>query len=201
MGWYRERVLPRMVSAIMRDHRFDAVRHPSCAPVHGTVLEVGFADGYNIAHYPSAVTRVLAVEPSDLAWQHSQPQRDASSAEFLRVGTDAASIDLADNSVDSALSTFTLCTIADIDAALAEIRRVLRPGGVFSFAEHGLAPGTRMQTAQRVLDPVEQLVGGGCHLVRDIPRLVGEQFDVTLDQEGYLEGPSPWSYLYRGTAR
>ena len=139
MSWYAEHVLPRIVDLTCGGKRMEPVRRPALAGLHGTVVEVGFGSGPNVGLYPAAVERVLAVEPSEGARDLAR-RRMAGVAhppvEF--VGLDGASLAASpDASADAVLSTFTLCTIPDIDAAMAEIVRVLRPGGALHFVEHG----------------------------------------------------------------
>lgn len=140
MGWYSERVVPRVVDATCGSGMLDDLRRRTCAGLRGEVLELGFGSGTNLPFYPPAVTRVLAVEPSDVAWRLSEARRTASSVPVVRAGLDAARLELPDVAVDAVVSTWTLCTIPDVAGALGEVRRVLRPGGPLRFAEHGMAP-------------------------------------------------------------
>lgn len=148
---------------------------------------------------------MTAVEPSDVAWRLAEPRIAAGRVPVRRGGLDGARLDLPDASMDTALSTFTLCTIADLDAALAEVTRVLRPGGRLHFLEHGLAPDEGTVRWQRRLDGFQQRAFGGCHLTRDIPALLSRAgFEVEVDAAAYLPGPSlshPWGYVHRGRAR
>lgn len=173
MGVYAEHVLPRIVNVACGMKANVPLRQQVCAGLHGEVLEIGFGSGHNVAHYPDAVTRVVAVEPADLAWRLAGPRIDDTDVPVERVGLDGQSIPLPDNSCDTAVSTWTLCTIPDVEAALAEVRRVLKPGGTFHFIEHGLAPDDNVQRLQHRLDPVQKRVAGGCHLTRRIPDLIG----------------------------
>jgi SAM-dependent methyltransferase len=121
-----------------------------------------------------------------------------------RTGLDGQRLEAPDASYDAVLATFTLCTIPDPGAALAEVRRVLRPGGAFHFLEHGLAPDTGVVTWQHRLEPLQRRVFAGCHLTRDVPALVAAGgLDVTMLEQRYLPGPRigrPWSYGYLGRA-
>ena len=119
-------------------------------------------------------------------------------------GLDGQRIDVEDASYDAALATFTLCTIPDAAVALAEVRRVLRPGGLFHFLEHGLAPDAAVVTWQHRLEPLQRRVFAGCHLTRDVPALLADAgLEITLLQQRYLPGPAisrPWTYAYLGRA-
>lgn len=204
MGWWQDRVLPRMVDNSLSIEPIMAERRRVCAALHGRVVELGFGSGLNIAALPSAVTSLTAIEPSSGAWELSEPRRSASGLDVIRGSLDGQDIAEPDASFDSALTTFTLCTIPNAQQALAEVRRVLRPGGTLAFLEHGLAPSRRVARWQRRLEPVQRRVAGGCHLSRDIPALISEAgFTVTSLDQRYLPGPvisRPWIYGYNGSA-
>jgi SAM-dependent methyltransferase len=179
----------------------DKLREPACAGLTGDVLEIGFGSGLNVAHYPAGVRRVTAVEPSDLAWRKAAPRVAGSTVEVVRGGLDGQRLDLPTASFDSALSTFTMCTIPDLDAALAEVRRVLRPGGLLHFLEHGLAPDEGVARWQHRLTPVQRRVAGGCHLDRPIVDAVERAgFRVEQVECSYGDGPKPFWCLYLGSA-
>ena len=122
----------------------------------------------------------------------------------VRVGLDGQRLEAENATYDAVLSTFTLCTIPDVALALAEVRRVLRPGASLHFLEHGLAPDPRVATWQRRLDPVQRRIAGGCHLSRDMPALVRDAgLSITRLDSAYLPGPAvgrPWTYVYSGGA-
>ena len=136
------------------------------------MLEIGFGSGLNLRHYPEAVERVLAVEPSDLAWRLAEPRMPAARRRSSGWGWTAPGSPVPDASVDGVVSTFTLCTIPDVAAALAEIRRVLRPGGRLHFLEHGRAPEESVRRWQGRLQPLQSRMIGGCRLDRRIDELV-----------------------------
>ncbi|MEI7057104.1 methyltransferase domain-containing protein [Nocardioides sp. CCNWLW239] len=197
-------MVPRIVDRTCGIAELEPLRANACDGLRGRVVEIGFGSGSNIGLYPADVTEIVAVEPSDVAWELSASRRSRSSVPVSRVGLDGARLPLADASVDSALVTFSLCTIPDVTGALAELRRVLRPGGAVGFAEHGLSPDPSVARWQHRLDGLQQRLFGGCHLTRDIPELLAEQgFQVELLQQGYLPGPAPskpWGYVSAGRA-
>jgi SAM-dependent methyltransferase len=204
MGWWSERVLPRCVDRSLSTAPVMELRREACAGLSGRVLEIGFGSGLNVGLYPAAVTAVDAVEPADLAWELSATRRARAAVPVERVGLDGQRLQVEDAAYDAVLSTFTLCTIPDVAAALAEVRRTLRPGGMLHVLEHGLAPDPRVARWQRRLDPLQGLVAGGCHLSRDVPALItaaGLRLE-RLDQ-AYLPGPAisrPWVFGTLATA-
>jgi ubiquinone/menaquinone biosynthesis C-methylase UbiE len=204
MALWRDRILPHLVDKSLSTGDVMKERQRVCARLSGRVLEIGFGSGLNIEEYPEAVDSVAAVEPSEEAWRMSAERRAASRTPITRSGLDGQSLDEPDGSFDAALSTFTLCTIPDVELALREIHRVLRPGGTFEFLEHGLASEPGVARWQRRLDPLEKLVAGGCHLSRDMAGLIGSAgFEITVLEQHYLPGPKvarPWIYVNNGSA-
>ncbi|KQV69904.1 methyltransferase type 11 [Nocardioides sp. Root122] len=196
-----ERVVPRLTDLSLRGTEVGELREVACAGLTGRVLEIGFGSGLNVRWYPGEVTGVTAIEPSDLAWQLSERRRARTGLPVERAGLDGQRLDLADGSHDSALVTFSLCTIPDALRALREVRRVVRDGGTLHVLEHGLAPDEPVRRWQRRLEPVQRAIAGGCHLTRDVPALVAEAgWHVRELQQEYLPGPAasrPWTFGYR----
>ena len=193
MGLYEEQVLPRVINVACGMKSLRKHRQRVCEGLHGRVLEVGFGSGLNIPFYPEGVTAVAAVEPAETGWKLAGKRRAATTVPVERTGLDGQSLPLPDDSCDVALSTFTLCTIPDVAAALSEIRRVLKPGGTFHFLEHGLAPDESVRRWQHRLEPIQKRVAGGCHLTRPISDLVtGAGFTITELDVFYEKGaPKP----------
>jgi ubiquinone/menaquinone biosynthesis C-methylase UbiE len=172
MGIYEKQVLPRIINRVCGARALDPLRARVCAGLEGSVIEIGFGSGHNVPFYPASVTRVAAVEPSDVGWKLASARVAASAVPVNRSGLDGQSLPFGNASYDAVLSTWTLCTVPDAAAALAEFRRVLKPGGKLHFLEHGLAPDERVRRWQRRLDPLQQRIAGGCHFTRPIVELV-----------------------------
>jgi ubiquinone/menaquinone biosynthesis C-methylase UbiE len=189
MSLYREHVLPRIVNAACGLKAVDPLRSRVCEGLEGDVVELGFGSGLNVPFYPATVTRVSAVEPADVGWKLADKRLRGTSVPVERAGLDGQSLPFADNSYDAALSTWTLCTIPDVAAALAEVRRVLKPGGTLHFLEHGLAPDESVRRWQHRLEPLQKRMFGGCHLTRPIAGLLTSAgFEITELDVFYEEG-------------
>ena len=202
MSFYGDKVLPRLQDKAMNRQGIREVRARVCAGLTGKVLEIGFGTGLNVRYYPLEVTTVLAVEPSRACMRLAAPRISSSNTVVEHAGLTGEHLDLPSEEADVALSTWTLCTIPDLSAALGEVRRVLKPGGTFHFVEHGHAPDAKTARWQHRLDPLNQRLAGGCHLTRRISESV-EQAGFQLEHLDtyYLEGePKPWAYTYEGRA-
>jgi ubiquinone/menaquinone biosynthesis C-methylase UbiE len=202
MGIYDDKVLPRIIDLCcgvkpLREHRQKA-----CAGLHGRVVEVGFGSGLNIPYYPPEVSGVAAIEPADTGWALAAKRLPGAKVPIERKGLDGQSLPLDDASCDAALSTFTLCTIPDVDAALGEIRRVLKPGGELHFLEHGLAPDESVQRWQHRFEPMQKKLFGGCHLTRPVAELLTKAgfTDTELDTFYEKSAPKPWGAASLGVA-
>ena len=201
MGWYGDRVLPRLVDRSLGERVTGTLRERVCAGLTGEVVEIGFGSGGNVPHYPAAVRTVAAVEPSDLAWRLAERRLWDTTVPVRRSDVDGQRLSASDGVFDSALSSWTLCTIPDPTVALAELHRVLKPGGTLHFVEHGLAPDERVRRWQRRLEPLQKRLYGGCHLTRPILDIVGAGgFTVTTVDVFYDEGPKPFVAISLGTA-
>jgi ubiquinone/menaquinone biosynthesis C-methylase UbiE len=201
MGFYGDQILPRIIDLTMRSEVFGQVRARVVAGLDGDVLEIGFGSGLNIPYYPAGVKRVQAVDPARIGRKLAAKRAAACPVPIDFTVADAQALPAADASIDSVLSTWTLCTVPDPAQVLAEIRRVLRPGGAFHFAEHGLAPDAAIARSQHRLTPLQRRVAGGCRLDRPIDQLIAAAgFDVTRMDTYYMAGRHALGYTFEGIA-
>jgi ubiquinone/menaquinone biosynthesis C-methylase UbiE len=201
VGFYGEQIVPRIADLTLRGREFERLRARVTADLDGEVLEVGFGSGRNVPHYPAAVTRVRAVDPSGVGRKLAAGRVAVSPVPVEYVGLDGQDLPLADDGVDHVVTTWTLCTIPDVARALREIRRVLRPGGALHFVEHGRAPDARVARWQDRLTPIQRRVAGGCHLNRQIDQLVADAgLEITRLDHPVVRGPRAFTYTYEGVA-
>jgi ubiquinone/menaquinone biosynthesis C-methylase UbiE len=191
MGLYGDHVLPRVINVLGGLKSQEPMRRRTCAGLEGRVVELGFGSGHNAPFYPEAVERVAAIEPADLGWRLAEKRVRAARVPVERAGLDGQSLPFGDDSFDTALSTWTLCTIPDVAAALSEVRRVLKPGGTLHFLEHGLAPDERVRVWQHRLEPMQKRVFGGCHLTRPIVDLLTAAGFTITELDVFYEDGSP----------
>jgi ubiquinone/menaquinone biosynthesis C-methylase UbiE len=201
MGFYVDRVLPYLVDAALGGKQFGTIRERVCSPLEGDVVEIGFGSGRNVPYYPSPVTRVRAVDPATVGRKLAAKRVAASVTPVEYVGLNGAELPMEDDSVDHVLTTWTLCTIPEVDKALTEMRRVLRPGGRLHFVEHGRSPDANVARWQDRLNPLQRRFVGGCHLNRQIDQLITTA-GLELDglENFYARGPKAFGYLFEGTA-
>jgi ubiquinone/menaquinone biosynthesis C-methylase UbiE len=203
LSFYERRILPRLIHFGMRQKQLAPLRAQLVAGARGRVLEIGVGSGLNLPFYPRDVEVLLGLDPSrallevakgHASWVHFPVELCQGCAE---------DIPLEDHAVDQVVMSWTLCSVADPDRALAEIRRVLRPGGALLFVEHGRAPEPGVARWQDRLTPVWRRLAGGCHLNRPIGQLVERAGLRLLELEtGHLvRGPRPFTFHYRGRAR
>ena len=202
MSVYGKYVLPILTELSMRNKGALAERARWVPLAAGAVLEVGAGSGLNFAHYGPGVCTVYALEPSAELRRKAAPRAQQARVPVQFLEARAEAIPLPDGAVDTVVTTWTLCTIADPGRALREIRRVLKTDGRLVFVEHGRAPDPRVERWQDRLTPVWRALAGGCHLNRPIAKMLdGGGFEVPEMECGYAPGPRVSGYLYRGVAR
>jgi ubiquinone/menaquinone biosynthesis C-methylase UbiE len=202
MSFYRRRVLPYLVHLAMRQNQLVPFRRRVIGAAEGRVLEIGIGSGLNLPLYGPTAGAVIGLEPSPelLRMARERGARAAVRVELLEAS--AETIPLDDHSVDTVVTTWTLCSIPDAPRALAEMRRVLKPGGALLFVEHGRAPEWGVARWQDRLEPLWSRIAGGCHLNRKMDELIsGSGFRIDSLEHARLPGPRTHAFLYEGCAR
>lgn len=201
MGLYNDRILPYLIELSMADSILGPYRQEVLADVSGDVLEIGFGTGLNLPYYPDQVRQIVTVDPNPGVHRLAQRRIDASPITVDHRMLSGEVLPMADQSFDSVVSTFTLCSIPKIEQALAEIYRVLKSGGRFFFVEHGLSNQPSVQIWQHRLTPLQKRIAGGCHFDRDMGQLIQQQFDQVELEAAYVKKvPKFAGYFYRGVA-
>ena len=202
MGFYAERIFPKIMNLVMNTKQSRRIRSEVCAPLAGDVVEIGFGSGLNLPHLPEAVVRLRAVDPMQRGRVIAAKRLAASAVPVDFIGLDGQQLSLKDHSVDAVLATWTLCSIPDAVAAVREVRRVLKPGGKFHFVDHGRAPDEKVRKWQNRLNGLQNRMACGCNLNRDIPALI-ESGGLTIEQltTFYAKGePKTMGWTYQGVA-
>ncbi len=201
MSFYQRHVLPHLLDFAMRQKQMLPFRRRVIGAAEGTVLEIGIGSGLNLPLYGASVRAVIGLEPSPelLRMARTRAARASVPVELLEASAEA--VPLEDASIDSVVTTWTLCTIPDAPRALAEMRRVLKPSGNLLFVEHGRAPEPGVARWQDRLDPLWRRVAGGCHLNRKIDDLISASgFRIDALENARLPGPRTHTFLYEGRA-
>ncbi|MDJ0701821.1 MAG: class I SAM-dependent methyltransferase [Leptolyngbyaceae cyanobacterium MO_188.B28] len=201
MGFYSRVLLPRLLDWSMSGEGFAHYRRTLLADVKGDVLEIGFGTGLNLQHYPKGVSRLTVVDPNPGMATIAETRIAASPFAIDTQLLSSEALPMADDTFDSVVSTWTLCSIPNIDQALQEIHRVLKPTGRFFFIEHGRSPDLSVQIWQDRLTPIQRVIADGCHLNRPMQTLLERYFKVVTVDRFYAEGlPRIAGYMYRGVA-
>lgn len=203
MGIYSRHIFPRLLDWSLGTPDVQEQRRLTLSAARGEVLEIGFGTGLNLPFYPATVTRLVALDSEDLLPERVPERIKASRLPVERVRLDASGkLPFEDGRFETVVTTFTLCSIADVRAALHEMRRVLRPGGAFLFCEHGRSDDARVAHWQDRLNPLQKLIGCGCNLNRPIDRLIREAGFQIVRLERFLLPPAPrlLGEIYRGAA-
>ncbi len=202
MGFYARHILPHLIDLAMRNKDAARLRAEWIPKARGKVVEIGIGSGLNLPFYSSEVEQVLGVDPSREL--HEMARRRAAGSKLrveLLLQSSENLMPLESGSFDTAVTSWSLCSIPDAPRALEEVRRVLKPDGRLIFLEHGRARDAKVASWQDRLTPMWRVVGGGCHLNRPIDSLIQEAgFRIEELRAGYLPGPRPMTYTYQGVA-
>lgn len=199
--FYSQRIFPYLLDWVMADPTFAQYRQQVLANVQGEVLEIGFGTGLNLSYYPEHIRRIVAIDANPGVHALAQKRVQTASITVDHRVLNGEHLPMSDNSFDSVVSTWTLCSIANVEQALAEIHRVLKPGGQFFFIEHGLSRERSVQKWQTRLTPLQKIIGDGCHLDRNIKQLVEQHFNHVTLEEFYADNTLKIAgYLYKGVA-
>ena len=202
MGLYAKYLLPRIIDLAMRNEETARLRAAWVPLARGEVLEVGIGSGLNLPFYSSDVQRVYGVDPSVELQRIARGRVVAApmEVEFLSQSAEEP-LPLADASIDTVVTTWTLCSIANAPKALREMKRVLKASGRLVFLEHGRAPDAGVADWQDRITPLWKNITGGCHLNRKIDDLItAAGFRITELKTFYVRGPRPMTYTYQGAA-
>ncbi len=201
MGFYSRVIFPRLLDLAMSGQELSIYRQKLLASVRGEVLEIGFGTGLNVPYYGADVTALTAIDPNWGMTQIATPRIQSAAVDITFQTARAESLPMAADSFDAVVCTWTLCSIPHIDQALAEVHRVLKPGGQFFFIEHGLSPEQGVGTWQRRITPLQRRIADGCHLDRPMASLVQAVFGQVEWEEFYAQGlPKLLGYFYQGVA-
>jgi len=202
VGFYARHILPRLIDLAMGNKVTTRLREVWIPRARGEVLEIGIGSGRNLPFYPATVQHVYGVDPSMELQQMAREQvfKTHVRVDFLTQSAEVR-LPLSDASVDTVISTWTLCSIPNAINALSEMRRVLKPNGSFIFLEHGRAPDARVAAWQNHLTPIWKRFTGGCHLNRKIDDLITSAgFTINEIKTSYFPGPRPMTFMYQGLA-
>ncbi|MEO6698456.1 MAG: class I SAM-dependent methyltransferase [Paraperlucidibaca sp.] len=202
MGFYDKHILPHLINCACGLPAMMGQRAKLIPLAKGRVLELGIGTGLNLSFYDATkVTGIVGVDPATEMHKKANARAAKIAIAVETVALELQQIAAEDDSFDTAVTTFTLCTIPDAIAALHEVRRVLKPGGELLFCEHGLSPDASVHAWQQRLTPIWKPLAGGCHLDRDIPAIIeAGGFRIVDMEKCYLKGPRPMTYVFRGRA-
>ncbi|MEM9508208.1 MAG: class I SAM-dependent methyltransferase [Cyanobacteria bacterium P01_E01_bin.35] len=201
MGFYSNFIVPHCINLTMSGSNLKVYRQQLLADVSGEILEIGFGTGLNLPCYPKSVSKITTVEPNPGMKKLARSRMEQSQITVDYKVLNGESLPLEDCSFDSIVCTWTLCSIPQVERAIAEIYRLLKPGGKFLFIEHGLSQEARIQVWQNRLTPLQKIIADGCHLNRKIDDLVRQQFSQVTIQEFYAPKlPKVIGYMYQGIA-
>ena len=204
MGLYSRYIFPLVLDWSLSNRAVEKQRRITLEPARGDTLEIGFGTGLNLPHYPKDVTRLTVLDPERMLERRVRSRINASTIPIEQVQLDASKrLPFEDASFDTVVTTLTLCSIADLEPALAEMRRVLKPEGRYVFLEHGRSDDTRTARRQDLYNPFHKIIAGGCNVNRPIDRIIEEAGFRLTKIERYVMAAVPrlLAEMYRGTAQ
>lgn len=201
MNLYYQLIMPRLLDWSMSDGTFSDYRQQVLAQVSGETLEIGFGTGLNLPYYPKHIKKLITVDANPGMNAIALKRIQTSDIVVEHNVLSGENLPFASESFDSVVTTWTLCSIANVEQALKEIYRVLKPQGRYFFIEHGLSNDAKVQVWQNRLTPIQKVIGDGCHLNRDIKHLVENHFSHLTIEQFYSDNlPKILGYLYKGVA-
>jgi len=200
---YKNKIFPILLDHVMQFDDFTAARKKLLSQVSGHVVEIGFGTGLNLPFYGDGVLSLTSVDPNESLNHLASERIQHVKFPVTHRQLSAEHLPFDDNSIDVVVSTWTLCSIPDVEMALAEIKRVLKPNGSFYFVEHGLSPNPKLAKWQDRLTPVQKVIGDGCHLNRDMKQLITQSglTIVQCEQFNASKLPSLMSWMTLGEAK
>ncbi len=201
MGLYVRFVLPRLLAAAMRQPDLVPFRARVGRAASGRVLELGIGPALNLPFYGPNVTAVIGIDPSPQLLALAERKRSGQPFDVQLIEGSAEALPVDSGSIDTVVTTWTLCTVPSAAKVLAEVRRVLKPDGRLLFAEHGRAPEAAVARWQDRLDPVWTRIAGGCHMNRPIADHISDAgFRMDGLRTAYIAGPRVLTFMYSGAA-
>ena len=201
MSFYSNLIVPYCIDLAMSGSNLEQYRHQLLESVSGEILEIGFGTGLNLPHYPKSVTKITTIDPNPGMQKLARSRIKESQITVDYKVLNGESLPMADASFDSVVCTWTLCSIPLVEQAIAEVYRLLKPGGKLFFIEHGLSYERSIRAWQNRLTPIQKVIADGCHLNRQIDKLVEQKFpNVNIEQFYAPKLPKVLGYMYRGVA-
>ncbi len=201
MGWYARTVLPKLIEAGCSQPLLMKLRAAYVPQASGKVLEIGIGTGLNLQYYDAERVELTGLDPAAELTGHAQRRAQELELPISMLGVSGESIPAEDMTFDALVCTWTLCSIPNVERALAEMHRVVKPGGKLYFIEHGKAPDANIARWQRRIEPLWKRIAGGCHLTRSADELISHAgFHITETDSGYLPGPKFATYMTHGIA-
>jgi ubiquinone/menaquinone biosynthesis C-methylase UbiE len=201
MGFYSQFIAPRLIDAAMSRPVLSRYRQEILVAAQGEVLEIGFGSGVNLSYYPGSLQKLITIDANPSMNMLAQKRIASSHIQVDNRVLNGENLPMTDNTFDTVVSTFCLCSIANVEQGIKEIYRVLKPGGIFLFLEHGLSNEANIQNWQNRLNFINKIIGDGCHINRNIKQLISAQFNSLIIDQFYVPNtPKIGGYLYQGIA-